>query len=65
MTRPEAEAIIRAFKSGTQTSALTLQEAIRTTRRKRDNTIRIPELPQVVRERMNAILLFNLGRAMR
>lgn len=65
MTRPEAEAVIRAYKSGAQTSALLLQEAVRCTRRKSDNRItELPLLPHAVRERVNARLLWNLGLAM-
>lgn len=66
MTRPEAEAIIRAHKDGKPISALLLQEAVRCTRRKSDNRIsHWPDLPRPIRERCNATLLFNLGKAMR
>jgi len=62
MTRPEAEAIIRAHKAGKPVTALQLQEAIRTTRRKADNRVtKLPPLPRAVQERANAVLLFNLG----
>jgi len=61
MTRPEAEAIIRAFKEGKQIPALRLQEAIKTTRRKADNRVTLPPLPRAVQERADAVLLFNLG----
>lgn len=66
MTRPEAEAIIRAHQDGKPISALLLQEAVRCTRRKADNRItHWPQLPRPVREQANAMLLLNLGLAMR
>jgi len=61
MTRPEAESIIRAHKAGKPVTALQLQEAIRTTRRKADNRVTLPPLPRAVQERADAVLLFNLG----
>lgn len=62
MTRPEAEAIIRAHKAGKTVTALQLQEAIRTTRRKADSRVtKLPELPRDVHDRANGVLLFNLG----
>jgi len=65
MTRPEAEAIIRSFKAGEAIPALRLQDAIRTTRRKKDNRLwSLPPLPRPVREQANATLLLNLGMAM-
>lgn len=66
MTRPEAEAIIRAFKDGAKISALLLQEAVKTTRRKADSRVShwLPELPRPVKERANAVLLWNLGLAL-
>jgi hypothetical protein len=66
MTRPEAEAIIRAHKDGKPISALLLQEAVRCTRRKSDNRItHWPELPRPIRDHANAVLLFNLGKCIR
>lgn len=66
MTRPEAEAIIRAHKDGKPIQALLLQEAVRRTRRKSDNRItHWPELPRPIRERVNAVLLLNIGKALR
>lgn len=62
MTRPEAEAVIRAHRAGAAISALLLQDAIRTTRKKSDNRItHLPDLPKAVRDKVNAVLLFNLG----
>lgn len=65
MTRPEAEAIIRLQREGHPVNALLLQEAIRATRRKADNRSNcLPPLPSTVRDRVNAVLLLNLGLAM-
>lgn len=65
MTKEQAKAIRAAQLRGEPVKALDLQEAIRVLGSKRKNHIRIPELREEVRQRVNLVLMFNLGRAMR
>ena len=64
MTREEALAIRTAQLMGRPVLALELQEACRVLGKVRDRKMRLPELPRPERERVNAVLLYNLGRAL-
>lgn len=64
MTRAEAIAIRSAHVEGKPVLALELQEAVRILSKKRElRKMRLPALSRPERERVNAVLLYNLGRA--
>lgn len=65
MTRERAAAIRAAALRGEPVRALELQEAINVLSTKRHGKFRLPQLRAEVRERVNMVLMFNLGRAMR
>ena len=62
MTRTEAVEIRSKQLRGEPVLAMDLQEAIHTLSKRRDKRIRLPHLSALARERINAILLWNLGR---
>lgn len=64
MTRAEATEIRSAHLNGKEVLALELQEACRILSRERRPKVKLPLLTAVQRERVNAVLLFNLGRAL-
>ena len=63
MTKAEAILIRRRQLMGEPVTAGDLQEAIFTLQMKRNGRMALPKLPAAMRERLNAILLFNLGMA--
>lgn len=64
MTRAEAMAIRSAHVQGKPVLALELQEACRVLSRERKPRIKLPIYTAIQREQMNAVLLYNLGRAL-
>lgn len=64
MTRAEVQAIREAHFAGVNVLALELQEACRVLSRRRSKKTRLPALNAVQRERVNGVLLWNLGRAL-
>lgn len=65
MTRAEASEIKSEHLQGKPVLALELQEAVRIlSRRPEPKKLHLPDLPRPVRERANAVLLYNLGRAL-
>lgn len=63
MTRERAMAIRAAQLRGEPVSAIDLQTAIAVLASKRGNKMRLPALRAEVRNRVNMVLMFNLGRA--
>lgn len=64
MTRERAIAIRAAHLRGEPVKAMDLQEAIHVLSSKRHGRFRPPELRAEIRERVNLVLMFNLGKAM-
>lgn len=65
MTRKEAAEIRAAHLQGKPVLALELQEACRVLSKKAEpKKLRLPDLSRPDKERVNAVLLYNLGRAM-
>ena len=65
MTRQEAAEIRAAHLQGKPVLALELQEACRVLSKKPEpKKLKLPDLSRPVRERVNMVLMFNLGRAM-
>lgn len=64
MTREQATAIRCAQLRGEPVSVMDLQEAINVLGSKRTNKARIPALRDDVRQRVNLVLMFNLGKAL-
>lgn len=67
MTRAQAIAIRTAHLNGGPVLALELQEACRVLGRERctrKSAFKLPIMTAVQREKMNAVLLYNLGRAL-
>lgn len=64
MTKQQAMAIRSAQLRGEPVKALDLQEAIRVLGDKRKNKMHLPALRQEVRERVNGVLLLNIGMAL-
>jgi hypothetical protein len=64
MTRSEAVEVRCKQLRGEPVKALDLQEAIRTLSKRRDSRVKLPAMSEVARERINAILLWNLGRSL-
>ncbi|HET8744297.1 MAG TPA: hypothetical protein VFM98_01740 [Ramlibacter sp.] len=65
MTRAEAIAIRSAHVQGKPVLALELREAVRVlSKHREERKLRLPDLSRPDRERMNAVLLYNLGRAL-
>lgn len=65
MTRAEAIEVRAAHLQGRPVLALELQEACRVLSKKVERRkLRLPELSRPEKERINAVLLFNLGRAL-
>jgi hypothetical protein len=63
MNKKQAAAIRHAQLRGDPVSALDLQVAIQVLGTKRSNKVRIPALREEVRNRVNLVLMFNIGRA--
>jgi hypothetical protein len=63
MTKSEAIAIRTAQLNGEPVRAGDLQDAIFTLSKRRNRRFVLPKLAADVRERANAVLCFNLGRA--
>lgn len=64
MTKEQAAAIRAAQLRGEPVKALDLQEAIRVLGDKRKNKMHLPPLRQEVSERVNLVLMFNIGMAL-
>jgi hypothetical protein len=64
MTKQEARAVIAQHHAGKPVLALLLQQAVSVIGRKRDRRVTLPQLTPYARERVNAVLLWNLGRAL-
>lgn len=64
MTKEQAAAIRAAQLRGEPVKALDMQEAIRVLGDKRKGRVRIPALRAETRERVNLVLMFNLGKAL-
>jgi hypothetical protein len=65
MTREEAMTIRIAHLNGEPIKVLDLQEAIAVLSATSARRFRLPTLPAAIKERVNAALCFNLGRALR
>ena len=65
MTKEQARAIRAAQLRGEPVMAVDLQAAIAVLGSKRSNKMSIPALRDEVRERVNLVLMFNLGKALR
>jgi hypothetical protein len=63
MNKKQAAAIRHRQLRGEPVSALDLQMAIHVLGSKRSNKARIPALREEVRNRVNLVLMFNIGRA--
>lgn len=63
MTKEQARAIRAAQLRGEPVLAVDLQTAINVLATKRHRKMRIPPLRDDVRNRVNMVLMFNLGRA--
>jgi hypothetical protein len=62
MTREEARQIRAAQLQGQPVKAVDLQTAIWTLSKRRDR-MHLPRLPKEIKDMANAVLLFNLGKA--
>lgn len=65
MTKNQAAAIRAAQLRGEPVKALDLQQAITVLGSKRSNKMRLPQLRDEVRAKVNMVLMFNLGKALR
>ena len=63
MNKKQAAAVRAAQLRGEPVKAIDLQEAINVLGSKRSNKMHLPPLRADIRERVNAVLCFNLGRA--
>lgn len=63
MNKRQAAAIRAAQLRGEPVKTVDLQEAIHVLGSKRSNKMTLPALRREVQERVNSVLLFNLGRA--
>jgi hypothetical protein len=64
VTKEQARAIRAAQLRGEPVKAIDLQAAISVLSSKRHNKARLPVLRQDIRERVNLVLMFNLGKAL-
>lgn len=64
MTKERAAAIRAAQLRGEPVKAIDLQEAINVLGTRRRNKMALPTLRQEVRNRVNLVLMFNLGKAL-
>lgn len=63
MTKSEAKAIRERHFNGGAVTAMELQEAVFTLSKRRDRRVVLPKLPEQVQAAADAVLCFNLGRA--
>ena len=66
LSKEAAILVVNRYRAGLPTHALVLQEAIRVlSRSRKDNSVRLPRLPETERLRQNMTLLWNLGKALK
>jgi hypothetical protein len=64
VTKAEAKAIRERHFNGGRVTALELQEAVFTLSKRRNRRVVLPKLPEHVQAAADALLCFNLGRAL-